>query len=89
MPTKLKESKKFCTVPEYAARLGSGVKRIHALIQTGQLKAINVAVNRAGRPRFLISENAAAEFEQARAVVPDEKPPVRSRRRRDAVPHYE
>lgn len=56
------------TPPELARRWGKKPSTIVALIRTGQLRAIDVAVRRGGRPRFLIDEADIALFEQSREV---------------------
>jgi hypothetical protein len=56
---------------------------VHALIRSGAIRAINAAVNPAGRKRWRISEQALADFETARTTTPHATP---ARRRRQPTP---
>ena len=42
--------------------------RIHSLIKSGELEAINAATNPNGRPQYLIGTDAIQQFETARRV---------------------
>jgi hypothetical protein len=53
------------------------------LIHTGQLRAINLAHDPNGRPRFRIHQDEVERFEEARSTKPP--PPKRRRRRREAA----
>jgi hypothetical protein len=67
------------TPPELAKQWGIDPAKILAWIRAGELRAIDGATQRGGRPRFLIDEADIAAFEAARAVQP---PVARVRRRR-------
>ena len=76
------------TPPELARRWSVKPEKILAWIHSGELRAINVATERRGRPRHLIDPNEVEAFEQRRAVV--ERPVVYRRRdrRSNGVRHY-
>ena len=67
---------------EIAQRFGVDHAKVLRWIDSGQLKAVNVATNPTGRPRWRVSDHSLAEFEQARANVP----PLQPTRRRSAAP---
>lgn len=62
--------------PQYARELGVSVCKVLRWIDTGELKAVNMAVDRKGRPRWKIRREDIADFERKRANTPatDEKP---------------
>jgi len=68
------------TPPQLAERWGVDPDKVLRLIHSGQLRAINLAVNPRGRPRFRISDDAVRDFEAARSSQPP-SPPARRRRR--------
>lgn len=59
---------------EIAKMWGVGRERILTLIRSGKLPAINVAIKRSGRPRYLVSLENIKEFESRRIVL--SQPPV-------------
>jgi hypothetical protein len=63
----------------YARRLGVNVHKIISFIRSGELQALNLATDRAGRPRWKLTAEAIANFERRRAALPQ---PKLSRRRR-------
>ncbi len=65
--------------PELAAQWGVDVHKILSWIKAGELRAINVATDRNGRPRYAIDVADIAAFEAGRTVQP---PTPRIRRRR-------
>lgn len=66
---------------EVAARFGVKAEKVLLWIQAGELQAVNAATRRNGqRPRWRISPQALADFEQARASRPAPAPRVRRRR---------
>ena len=67
------------TPPMLARRLGVSPDKIRAWIQAGELRAVNVATNRSGTPRWLIDERDLEAFERLRTVPP--KPTTRRRQR--------
>ncbi|QDU37659.1 Helix-turn-helix domain protein [Maioricimonas rarisocia] len=70
----------YLTVRELAAQLQIKADTVRDLIRRGELRAVNVARNPNGRPRWRIPPEAVAEFEATRAPKPAE--PRRKRRRR-------
>lgn len=69
------------TPPQLAKRWGVDSGKVRALIDSGQLKAINLAVNPKGRPRYRIAETEIERFQEARTT----RPPEPKTRRRRAV----
>src|SRR5436190_16632268 len=70
--------------PQLCRLWGVDVETVLALIKSGQLKAINGALNPNGlRPRYLIDKRDIEAFEQARAVS---GPAPQSPRRRRSAP---
>ena len=67
------------TPPQLAAMWGIDVAKVLHWIKSGELRAINVASDRNGRPRYAIDMADIAVFEARRAVQP---PAPRIRRRR-------
>jgi hypothetical protein len=63
-----------------------GEDKVRWLIATGQLAAVNTAAVLCGRPRWVITPEAIAEFERLRRPSPPPKPP--RRRRKPAVRDY-
>lgn len=76
--TELIQSQKWLTPPQLARQWGVAPEKIHTLIHSGQLEAVNLATNPNGRPRWRISAEAIKAFQQHRAS----KPPAPRRRRR-------
>jgi hypothetical protein len=66
------------TPPQLARRWGVAAEKVIALINSGQLRAVNLAVNPDGRPRYRIYITEVERFEAARAT----KPPVQKPRQR-------
>jgi CHAT domain-containing protein len=65
--------------PQFAAQWGIDVQKVLHWIKAGELRAINLATRRDGRPRYAIDQADIAVFEASRAVQP---PTPRVRRRR-------
>lgn len=72
------------TPPQYACRLGIKPDKVLAWIRSGELRAINVATNAHGRPRWRIPAEAILAFESARTSRPTAKSP-RQRKRTDVI----
>ncbi len=68
------------TPPELANRWGISPDKILVWIHSGELRAINAATQRGGRPRYLIDERDIAVFEQRRCVEPKTRQSRRVRR---------
>jgi len=79
MPEVGASKRKKQSPPQLAAEWGVDVAKILTWIKSGELKAINVATRRDGRPRYAIDQADIALFEAARAVRP---PAPRARWRR-------
>jgi len=65
--------------PQIAKQLGIDPAKIIAWINSGQLNAINVAENLAGRPRYRVSSQALEDFLRRRSTSPAPQP-VRRRK---------
>ena len=70
------------TTTEVARRLGVSADKIRYWITTRELRAINVALRRGGRPRWRIAVEDLAAFLAARTVTPE---PVVKRRRKNST----
>lgn len=71
------------SVAELAERWGCRQDHVLALIKSGQLRAVNLALDPSGRrPRWRINEGDVIEFEQRRASGKPE--PKQKRRRSDS-----
>lgn len=78
MTATCEEQHRMMSPPELAEQLGVGSAKILHWIQTGELVAINVATDRAGRPRWAIDPLEAARFKESRA---SSEAPKHARRR--------
>jgi len=67
------------TPPALAREYGVDVQKILAWIKRGELRAVNLATDPNGRPRYAIDRADILTFELSRQVQP---PPPRVRRRR-------
>ena len=70
-------NQKMITPPELAKRWGVASHKILSWIDSGELRALNVASLRTGRPRWRIDEQEIARFELARASATAKQPRVR------------
>jgi excisionase family DNA binding protein len=75
----MQHAERGLTVPEVAARLRVGRDRIRGWIRRGELRAINTGRTRCGRPRYVVTPEALAEFERGHDAT---TPAARPRRRR-------
>jgi excisionase family DNA binding protein len=75
------------TVAEVARRLRVSPDKVRLWIRRGELKAINTATALCGRPRWVVTAESLAEFENMRAGGPPPKP-QRRRRQLDLVDYY-
>jgi hypothetical protein len=71
--------RKKITPPALAAQWGIDVGKVITWIKRGELRAVNLALDPNGRPRYAIDQADIAVFEASRAVTP---PAPRTRRRR-------
>jgi excisionase family DNA binding protein len=76
------------TPPELARRWGVHRSKVLAWLRTGELRGINLATRRGGRPRWRIPLDAVLAFEQARSAMPQPAPAPRRRRKDPAVIEY-
>jgi hypothetical protein len=75
------------TVADVAARYRVSPDKVRAWIRRGELAAVNTADRLCGKPRFVVTEEALAAFEQSRnAAVP--APPKRHRDRKQTFVDY-
>jgi hypothetical protein len=70
------------TPPEIARRYGIHPDKVLGWIRRGELRAVNVAANPRGRPRWRIDPIDLEAFEQRRSAQPA---PALQRRRRQAA----
>ena len=82
------EEKQMLTPPELSRRWGVNVNKVHALIQNGEIQAINLAINPAGKQRLRIYLSEVEKFEATRSTKPFEPKPRRRRRAAAAVKDY-
>jgi excisionase family DNA binding protein len=82
MPPDAAPAGRGLTVSEVASRLRVSEDKVRGWIRRGELIAINVADSLLGKPRWTISHEALAAFENLRTSAP---PPAPPRRRRKAV----
>jgi hypothetical protein len=68
------------TVADIAARYRVSPDKVRAWIKAGRLAAVNTALARCGRPRFVVTPEALRAFEAAAAACPPPAPPRRWRR---------
>lgn len=79
----------YLTVRDVADSLGlSKPDPVLAWIKAGELKAVNIATSRAGRPTWRISADELERFLAAREAVPAPKAGRRPRRKRPSVKSY-
>jgi hypothetical protein len=72
----------FLTPPDIAKILQIKPGKVIGWIDRGELSAVNIAADRAGRPRWRISQSSLEEFLAARG---NRKPIKASRRRKSAL----
>ncbi len=75
------------SVADLCARWKVGQDKIHGFIRRGELVAVNVATNLAGRPQWRITPESVAVFEQRRTSAPPPKV-KRAKRRPDVVDYF-
>ncbi len=68
------------TPPQLARQWGVSADKILSFIRSGELRAVNAASKRGGRPRYLIDVADIAAFEAAREA--SSPPPAKPRRQR-------
>jgi predicted site-specific integrase-resolvase len=73
--TNLTTDRTWLTPPQLAKRWGVSVKKVLLWINSGELRAVNMAVSLSVRPRYRIFEQDITAFEDRRSA-----PPVREAR---------
>ena len=68
------------TVRDVARRYRVGEDKVRAWIKRGELRAINTAAVLYGRPRWVVTHDAIAEFERRRVGGPPPQQPRRKKR---------
>ncbi len=76
------------TPPEVAAMYGVSSDKVPVWIRSGELRAINAATSRNGRPRYLIDVDDLRGFEERRSVQPPTRRPVRRCRKLDVIEFF-
>lgn len=64
-------TRKKMTVPQLARQLGVAERKVLGWIRDGELKALNLARTRNGRPRYAVDVDDLAAFERSRQVIPN------------------
>jgi hypothetical protein len=70
------------SVADLRLRWKAGSDKIYGFIRRGELVAVNVATNVAGRPQWRITPESVEAFERRRSSAP---PPRSARRKRTAT----
>jgi hypothetical protein len=70
-----------------ARRHRVGCDKVRGWITRGELRALNTATSRCGKPRYVILPEQLAAFEQGRAAGPPPRRPKRIKKR-DQVDYY-
>lgn len=78
-------SKTKLTPPELAAMWGVSACKVRRLVQSGELRGINLATPGSTRPRILIDLADIAAFETARTIVPGSAAHVHRKLRRNTA----
>jgi hypothetical protein len=73
------------TTADVARRYRVGEDKVRAWIKAGELAAINTAAVACAKPRYVVTPDALATFERARAVGPA---PQTARKRKTKVKDY-
>jgi hypothetical protein len=84
----MQTTKTKLTPPELAKLWGVAPEKIVFWIKSGELPAIDASRVRGARPRYLIDEDAIAEFEARRQVTPPLPQPKRRRKSGAIVRHF-
>lgn len=73
-------SEKWISPPAYAESRGLGLRKVLAWIEAGELRAVNMAASRSGRPRWRISPESIEAFEASRTNPAVKTTPSKRRR---------
>ena len=80
-------SQRFFSPPVLAKLLGVSADHVLSLIHAGELKASNVTLPGAKRPRYKVAEADVEAFLARRASTPPE-PTTRRRAKRETLPQF-
>jgi predicted site-specific integrase-resolvase len=80
--------KQRLSAPQLAEEFTVSVNKIHAWIESGELRAVNLATKRDGRPRYSIRREDVDAFERSREATPSVVPRASARKRRRTVKQY-
>jgi excisionase family DNA binding protein len=73
------------TPPQLARQLGVSPDKIVGWIRSGELRAVNIAANPKGRPRYIIDPKDVEAFEARRSIHKTPSVPRRRKRTSDDV----
>ena len=76
------------TVRDVALRYRVGPDKVRAWIRRGELSAINTAMAMCSKPRWVVTPEALARFENGRRATPPVKSRPRHKRRSGIVDYY-
>jgi hypothetical protein len=76
------------SVADLARRWRKGEDQIRGWIKSGELLALNVASTLSGKPRYVVTPEALAAFEQRRLVTPPAPKPTKRRKRGEIIDFY-
>lgn len=71
------ETKQSYTLADVAQRWGCSHSSVLALVYSGDLAAIDISTNPAGRSRYIVPADALEAFEARRTVTPPSPTPKR------------
>jgi hypothetical protein len=69
------------TVAQFARHYHVGGDKVRLWIKQGELKALNISTSPLGKPRYVITPEAVADFERRRDAGPAPQPPKRRRKK--------
>lgn len=75
----------YLTPPQIAVRLGVTNSKILGWIQSGELRAVNLAATRSNQPRWKVLESDLERFLESRTALPPEPKKMRRRNERLAT----
>ena len=84
----LNEPRTHLSPPQIARWLGVGHEKVLRWIRSGELRAINLAAKRSGRPRYRVRVADLVAFENGRQVVQVDVKPRRRRKSDDSVVEF-
>jgi hypothetical protein len=72
----------YLTPPQLAKRWGVNTTKVLGWVRSGELRAVNLAARRDGRPRWRVPIDAVLEFEAVRAAPGRGRPSTGRQRRK-------